>query len=100
MIHYFEEEAVRSYTQYLEMIESGEIEDVPAPQLAIDYYSLASDARLSDMIQCVRADEQHHADVNLRMATGQLQEEASTPFKQDEASPTAPSNAFLSEAGG
>ena len=26
MIHYFEEEAVSSYTQYLEMIESGEIE--------------------------------------------------------------------------
>ena len=100
MIHYFEEEAVSSYTQYLEMIESGKIEDVPAPQLAIDYYSLASDARLSDMIQCVRADEQHHADVNLRMATGQLHEEASTPFKQDEASPTAPSNVFLSEAGG
>jgi ubiquinol oxidase len=100
MIHYFEEEAVNSYTQYLEMIETGKIEDVPAPQLAIDYYSLASDARLSDMIQCVRADEQHHADVNLRMATGQLHEEASTPFKQDEASPTASSNVFLREAGG
>jgi len=68
MVHYFEEEAVSSYTNYLELIEGGQIEDVPAPHLAIDYYSLSADAKLSDMIRCVRADEQHHADVNLRMA--------------------------------
>ena len=40
MIAYFEEEAVISYTQYLEMIESGQVENVPAPQLAIDYYKM------------------------------------------------------------
>ena len=68
MIAYFEEEAVRSYTEYLDLIESGEIEDVPAPQLAIDYYSMAPDARLSDMVRCVRADEQHHSEANHRMA--------------------------------
>ena len=68
MIHYFEEEAVRSYTSYLEMIERGEIEDVPAPNLAKDYYDLHYDAKLSDMIKKVRADEQKHADVNLRMS--------------------------------
>ena len=65
MIHYFEEEAVVSYTSYLEQIEAGKIEDSPAPQLAIDYYDLPSDARLSDMIVRVRADEQGHADANL-----------------------------------
>jgi len=75
MVHYFEEEAVSSYTNYLELIEGGKIEDVPAPQLAIEYYSLSVDAKLSDMIRCVRADEQHHAEVNLRMAGGRAREE-------------------------
>jgi ubiquinol oxidase len=65
MIHYFEEEAVRSYTSYLAQIEAGEIEDLPAPRLAIDYYDLPADAKLSDMISRVRADEQGHADANL-----------------------------------
>ena len=65
MIHYFEEEAVRSYTSYLEQIEAGEIENCPASPLAIDYYDLPADAKLSDMILKVRADEQGHADANL-----------------------------------
>jgi hypothetical protein len=59
----------------LELIESGQIEEVPAPQLAIEYYNLPPEAMLSDMIRCVRADEQHHADVNLRMAGGRTKEE-------------------------
>ena len=65
MIHYFEEEAVRSYTSYLEQIEAGEIDNCPAPRLAIDYYDLPADAQLSDMILKVRADEQGHANANL-----------------------------------
>ena len=65
MIHYFEEEAVRSYTEYLKLIEEGQIEDVFAPQIAIDYYNLLPEAKLSDMIRYVRRDEQHHADLNL-----------------------------------
>lgn len=68
MIHYFEEEAVRSYTSYLKEIETGKIADVPAPKLAIDYYDLPPDAKLSDMILKVRADEQGHADANLSFA--------------------------------
>jgi len=68
MIHYFEEEAVRSYTSYLEMIESGDIDNIPAPEMAISYYNLDSDARLSDMIVKVREDEKHHAEVNHRMS--------------------------------
>ena len=66
MVHYFEEEAVRSYTDYLSLVESGEIENIPAPQLAIDYYKLPKKALLSDMIKKVRADEQKHSDVNWR----------------------------------
>ena len=64
MIHYFEEEAVVSYTNYLQMISSGQTEDVPAPQIAIEYYGLQGDARLSDVIVKVREDEKHHAKVN------------------------------------
>ena len=68
MIAYFEEEAVRSYTEYLSLVEEGKIENVPAPQLAIDYYKMKKDARLSDLIKCVRADEEHHSKVNHRYA--------------------------------
>ena len=68
MIAYFEEEAVRSYTNYLDLIHSKQIEDVPAPQLAIEYYGLNKDAMLSDMIECVRADEQKHSEVNHKIA--------------------------------
>lgn len=68
MIAYFEEEAVRSYTNYLDLINSKQIENVPAPQLAIEYYNLKKDAKLSDMIECVRADEQKHSEVNHRIA--------------------------------
>jgi len=65
MIHYFEEEAVRSYTEYLKLITEEQIEDVPAPQIAIEYYNLLPEAKLSDMIKYIRRDEQHHADLNL-----------------------------------
>ena len=68
MIAYFEEEAVRSYTDYLALVESGQVENVPAPQLAIDYYEMSENARLSDLIVKVRADEIHHSKVNHRYA--------------------------------
>ena len=71
MVYYFEEEAVKSYTSYLQLVESGAVENVPAPTLAIEYYGLSSDARLSDLIQSVRADEQHHATVNAEFAKTQ-----------------------------
>ena len=64
MIGYFEDEAVRSYTEYLELVESGKVENTPAPHLAIGYYKLGTDAKLSDLIRCVRADEQHHSETN------------------------------------
>jgi len=68
MTHYFEEEAVKSYTEYLQLIENGEIEDVDAPQLAIEYYGMEVDARLSTMIGYIRADEANHSKVNLEYA--------------------------------
>ena len=64
MIGYFEDEAVRSYTEYLEIDEAGKVENNPDPHIAINYYKLGSDAKLSDLIRCVRADEQHHSEKN------------------------------------
>jgi len=68
MIAYFEEEAVRSYTEYIELIENGTIENVQAPELAIEYYMLNKDATLLDMVKCVRDDERKHSQVNHRIA--------------------------------
>ena len=65
MIAYFEQEAVKSYTEYLRLVEEGSIENVSAPKLAIDYYSMKPSAKLSDLIKKVRADEEHHSKVNM-----------------------------------
>ena len=64
VVGYFEEEAVISYTQYLEGIDAGRHENVPAPQIAIDYWDLPADARLREVVVVVRADEAGHRDVN------------------------------------
>ena len=68
MIGYFEEEAVRSYDEYIELIEAGEIENVPAPRLAIDYYDMHIDGTLLDMVKHVREDERKHSEANHRYA--------------------------------
>ena len=64
MIGYFEDEAVKSYTEYLDLVESGNVDNIQAPKLAINYYKLGSDAKLSDLIRHVRADEEHHSETN------------------------------------
>ncbi|MEM7508316.1 MAG: alternative oxidase [Pseudomonadota bacterium] len=64
VVGYLEEEAVISYTQYLAEIDAGRIENVPAPQIAIDYWNLAPDARLREVVIAVRADEAGHRDKN------------------------------------
>jgi len=64
VVGYFEEEAVYSYTEYLQGIDDGTIANVAAPKIAMDYWKLAPDARLRDVIVAIRADEAHHRDVN------------------------------------
>jgi ubiquinol oxidase len=68
VVGYFEEEAVTSYTEYLAGVDKGTHPNVPAPRIAIDYWKLASDATLRDVIIAVRADEAHHRDVNHQFA--------------------------------
>lgn len=64
IVGYLEEEAVYSYTEYLEGVDSGKYENVAAPQIAIDYWQLPQEARLREVIVAVRADEAKHRDVN------------------------------------
>ena len=68
VVGYFEEEAVISYTEYLAGVDEGAHPNVPAPKIAIDYWKIASDATLRDVIIAVRADEAHHRDVNHQFA--------------------------------
>ena len=68
MIGYFEEEAVTSYTEYLNEIDNGTIMNRPAPKIAIDYWNLGSDASLRDVVLAVRADEAGHRDKNHEFA--------------------------------
>jgi len=64
LVGYFEEEAVVSYTSYLSEIDAGRHENVPAPNLAIAYWNLPTDAKLRDVVIAVRADEAGHRDRN------------------------------------
>jgi ubiquinol oxidase len=64
LVGYFEEQAVVSYSQYLQEIDAGRVENVPAPKIARDYWQLSEDARLREVVLAVRADEAGHRDVN------------------------------------
>ena len=75
IVGYFEEEAVYSYTQYLEQIDQGAVENVPAPRIAIDYWKLGVGARLRDVVIAVREDEAGHRDVNHALADAYLEDD-------------------------
>ena len=64
VVGYFEEEAVISYTLYLQEIDEGRSPNVPAPAIARHYWKMADDATLRDVVLVVRADEAHHRDIN------------------------------------
>ena len=50
IVGYFEEEAVVSYTEYLNELEAGKIPDQPAPEIAINYWNLPLHATLKDVV--------------------------------------------------
>jgi len=64
IVGYFEEEAVISYTEYLNEIEDGKIENIKAPEIAINYWNLPLNSRLKDVVKVIRDDEAGHRDVN------------------------------------
>ena len=68
IVGYFEEEAVISYSEYLKQVEDGNIENVNAPDIAINYWNLPLNAKLIDVIKVIRDDEAGHRDVNHNFA--------------------------------
>jgi len=68
MVGYFEEEAVFSYTEYLNEIDSGKIPNTPAPDIAINYWGLDKNATLREVIEVIRDDEAGHRDRNHAIA--------------------------------
>lgn len=73
MVGYLEEEAVLQYTHFLNAIDNKEIENVPAPEIAIKYWNLPPNATLRDVVVVVRADEMMHRDFNHKLGTYQKQ---------------------------
>jgi ubiquinol oxidase len=69
VVGYFEEEAVVSYTLYLQEIDEGRSPNVPAPAIAKHYWQMREDATLRDVVLVVRDDEAHHRDINHGFAT-------------------------------
>jgi ubiquinol oxidase len=67
-VAYLEEEAVISYTGYLEAIDAGDLENGWAPQIAREYWGLPGTATLRDVVMRVREDEAGHRDTNHRFA--------------------------------
>lgn len=68
IVGYFEEEAVHSYEHYLDLVKKGVLPNKDATPLAISYWNLQPDARLTDMIEATIKDEMAHRDVNHRFA--------------------------------
>ena len=68
IVGYFEEEAVISYTEYLKEIEEGKIENIKAPEIAINYWNLPLNSKLKDVVKVIRDDEAGHRDVNHNFA--------------------------------
>ena len=89
VVGYFEEEAVISYTSYLAEVDAGRHENVPAPQIAIDYWQLPQDARLRDVIIAVRADEAEHRDVNHHFVEVLDERKGHTPLARSSANQPA-----------
>ncbi|GAB2296018.1 Alternative oxidase, mitochondrial precursor [Dionaea muscipula] len=64
IVGYLEEEAIHSYTEFLKELDKGNIDNLPAPAIAVDYWQLPPGSTLRDVVMVVRADEAHHRDVN------------------------------------
>jgi hypothetical protein len=84
-VGYLEEEAVISYSHMLDAIDAGKLKNEPAPEIAKNYWHLAPDATLRDVVLAIRADEANHRDVNHMFADKLVadSEDLRVPLKQD-----------------
>jgi hypothetical protein len=95
-VGYLEEEAVRTYTHIIELLNSKDPRDAdlvafgkkPADEIAIRYWRLPADATMYDVLMAVRADEANHRDVNHTLAGVAPTEK--NPFVHHKAGPVTP----------
>ena len=62
-VGYLEEEAVKTYSHIIEEIDAGRLpmwKNLPAPDIAVQYWQLPDNHTMRDVILAVRADEAHH----------------------------------------
>lgn len=81
-----EEEAVLTYSCILEDMNEGRLpewENVPAPEIAKQYWQLGDEALLVDVIRAVRADEATHRCINHTLASLDYKEDPN-PFASRE----------------
>ena len=81
-VGYLEEQAVITYTNILEDLDSGRLplwKTLPSPAIAIDYWRLPADSMIRDVILSIRADEAHHRLVNHTL--GLMNPKDKNPFK-------------------
>lgn len=72
MVGYLEEEAVKTYTHCLQDFDAGKLKawkNLPAPEIAIEYWSLPKNAMFRDVLLSIRADEVVHREVNHHFAS-------------------------------
>ena len=78
-VGYLEEEAVKTYTHALAEIDAGRLwPDTPVPPVAREYWRLADDATMRDVVLAIRADEACHSHVNHTFS--ELEPDAPNPF--------------------
>jgi len=80
-VGYLEEQAVITYSDILQKMESGQLpmwSSLPAPEIAINYWKLSDKALMRDVILAIRADEAHHRVVNHTL--GDLNLNKQNPF--------------------
>ena len=53
---YMYEKRVSNYSDWIDNIKMGKIDDFDAPKIAIGYYELKNDAKFSDVLNCMRDD--------------------------------------------
>lgn len=84
-VGYLEEEAVRTYTHIVELIDEGKLkkfQDTKCPAVARNYWQLADTATFRDMFVVIRADEAGHRLVNHTFADMHARQlkDATNPF--------------------
>jgi|LauGreDrversion4_2_1035121.scaffolds.fasta_scaffold591848_1 hypothetical protein len=70
-VGYLEEEAVKTYTNFIKDLDEGKLpylEDKPADEATIRYWGLPKEAKVRDVLLAIRADEVSHREFNHHFA--------------------------------